>query len=130
ESPCKGTHTQREGRVCVRAVHGSLSLTLTRPSPQQPHTQQEEEEAKEGRWCGRPRCCRHCRHEKLRHLFWLWRLLLLLGFLHSEVPYHSFWLMQLHHRNSCRVTWRLQWIVGSDDCWLECLLCQCQTARL
>ncbi|KAF5217072.1 hypothetical protein ECC02_010103 [Trypanosoma cruzi] len=56
-------HTQRvsEGRVCVRAVHGSLSLTLTRPPPQQqPHTQQQEE-AKEGRWCGRPRCCRHCR---------------------------------------------------------------------
>ncbi|KAF5217729.1 hypothetical protein ECC02_009362 [Trypanosoma cruzi] len=50
-------HTQREseGRVCVRAVHGSLSLTLTRPPQQQPHTQQKEEEAKEGRWCGRPR---------------------------------------------------------------------------
>ncbi|KAF5219589.1 hypothetical protein ECC02_007426 [Trypanosoma cruzi] len=56
-------HTQRvsEIRVCVRAVHGSLSLTLTRPPPQQqPHTQQQEE-AKEGRWCGRPRCCRHGR---------------------------------------------------------------------
>ncbi|ESS55914.1 hypothetical protein TCDM_12590 [Trypanosoma cruzi Dm28c] len=54
------THREREGRVCVRAVHGSLSLTLTRPPPQQqPHTQQEE--AKEGRWCGRPQCCRHCR---------------------------------------------------------------------
>ncbi|KAF5216123.1 hypothetical protein ECC02_011139 [Trypanosoma cruzi] len=56
-------HTQRvsERRVCVRAVHGSLPLTLTRPPPQQqPHTQQQEE-AKEGRWCGRPRCCRHCR---------------------------------------------------------------------
>ncbi|KAF5216134.1 hypothetical protein ECC02_011124 [Trypanosoma cruzi] len=55
-------HTQKvsERRVCVRAVHGSLSLTLTRPPPQQqPHTQQQEE-AKEGRWCGRPRCCRHC----------------------------------------------------------------------
>ncbi|ESS62880.1 hypothetical protein TCDM_09389 [Trypanosoma cruzi Dm28c] len=57
-------HTEREseGRVCVRAVHGSLSLTLTQPPPQQPpHKQQQQEEAKEGRWCGRPRCCRHCR---------------------------------------------------------------------
>ncbi|KAF5215873.1 hypothetical protein ECC02_011398 [Trypanosoma cruzi] len=64
-------HTQRvsERRVCVRAVHGSLSLTLTRPPPQQqPHTQQEEE-AKEGRWCGRPRCCRHCRQLKRWHLY-------------------------------------------------------------
>ncbi|ESS62323.1 hypothetical protein TCDM_10010 [Trypanosoma cruzi Dm28c] len=53
-------HTHREGRVCVRAVHGSLSLTLTRPPPQQqPHKQKQE--AKEGRWCGRPRCCRHRR---------------------------------------------------------------------
>ncbi|KAF5216260.1 hypothetical protein ECC02_010994 [Trypanosoma cruzi] len=55
-------HTQRvsERRVCVRAVHGALSLTLTRPPPQQqPHTQQQE--AKEGRWCGRLRCWRHCR---------------------------------------------------------------------
>ncbi|KAF5216477.1 hypothetical protein ECC02_010744 [Trypanosoma cruzi] len=56
-------HTQRvsERRVCVRAVHGSLSLTLTRPpqQKQQPHTQQKEE-AKEGRWCGRSRCCCHC----------------------------------------------------------------------
>ncbi|KAF5215432.1 hypothetical protein ECC02_011877 [Trypanosoma cruzi] len=63
-------HTQRVGerRVCVRAVHGSLSLTLTRPPPQQqPHTQ--EEEAKEGRWCGRPRCCRHCRLLKRWHLY-------------------------------------------------------------
>ncbi|KAF5216719.1 hypothetical protein ECC02_010463 [Trypanosoma cruzi] len=122
-------HTQREGRACVRAVHGSLSLTLTRPPPQQqPHTQQQEE-AKEGRWCGRPRCCCHCCHEKLCHVFCcLW--LTLLRILHSEIPYHIFWLMQLHHRNSCRVMWRLQWIFGSDDCWLECLLCQCQTARL
>ncbi|KAF5219313.1 hypothetical protein ECC02_007739 [Trypanosoma cruzi] len=125
-------HTQKvsEGRVCVRAVDGSLSLTLTRPPPQQqqPHTQQEEE-AKEGRWCGGPRCCCHCRHEKLCHVFCcLW--LALLRILHSEIPYHIFWLMQLHHRNSCRVVWRLQWIVGSDDCWLRCLLCQCQTARL
>ncbi|KAF5216480.1 hypothetical protein ECC02_010748 [Trypanosoma cruzi] len=56
-------HTQgvSERRVCVRAVHGSLSLTLTRPpqQKQQPHTQQKEE-AKEGRWCGRSRCCCHC----------------------------------------------------------------------
>ncbi|KAF5216330.1 hypothetical protein ECC02_010910 [Trypanosoma cruzi] len=62
-------HTQRVGerRVCVRAVHGALSLTLTRPPPQQqPHTQQEEE-AKEGRWCGRPRCC--CRQLKRWHLY-------------------------------------------------------------
>ncbi|KAF5214678.1 hypothetical protein ECC02_012698 [Trypanosoma cruzi] len=57
-------HTQRvsERRVCVRAVHGALSLTLTRPPPQQqPHTQQQQEEAKEGRWCGRPHCCCRCR---------------------------------------------------------------------
>ncbi|KAF5214303.1 hypothetical protein ECC02_013105 [Trypanosoma cruzi] len=64
-------HTQRvsERRVCVRAVHGALSLTLTRPPPQQqPHTQ--EEEAKEGRWCGRQRwCCRHCRLLKRWHLY-------------------------------------------------------------
>ncbi|ESS58960.1 hypothetical protein TCDM_12341 [Trypanosoma cruzi Dm28c] len=54
------TQREREGRVCVRAVHGSLTLTLTRPPPQpQPHTQQQEE-AKEGRWRGRQRCCRHC----------------------------------------------------------------------
>ncbi|KAF5217048.1 hypothetical protein ECC02_010108 [Trypanosoma cruzi] len=64
-------HTQRgrEGRVCVRAVHGSLSLTLTQPPPQQQHTQQQEE-AKEGRWCGTPRCCRHCCQALPYHLFW------------------------------------------------------------
>ncbi|KAF5219110.1 hypothetical protein ECC02_007965 [Trypanosoma cruzi] len=69
-------HTQRvrEGRVCVRAVHGSLSLTLTRPPPQQqPHTQQKEEEAKEGRWCERPRCCRHCFVRSSCQLCWRWR---------------------------------------------------------
>ncbi|KAF5224636.1 hypothetical protein ECC02_002275 [Trypanosoma cruzi] len=63
-------HTQSERRtsVCVRAVHGSLSLTLTRPPPQQPpHTQQQEAKAKEGRWCGKPRCCRHCRQASLCH---------------------------------------------------------------
>ncbi|KAF5213794.1 hypothetical protein ECC02_013667 [Trypanosoma cruzi] len=71
-------HTQRgsEGRVCVRAVHGALSLTLTRPPPQlQPHTQQEE--AKKGRWCGRLRCCCRCRQVSPYLLFEL--LLLLLG---------------------------------------------------
>ncbi|KAF5216625.1 hypothetical protein ECC02_010578 [Trypanosoma cruzi] len=74
-------HTQRVGerRVCVRAVHGSLSLTLTRPPPQQqPHTQQEEE-AKEGRWCGRQRCCRHCFVCSSYQL--CWRLLSLLSYL-------------------------------------------------
>ncbi|ESS61521.1 hypothetical protein TCDM_10889 [Trypanosoma cruzi Dm28c] len=61
-------HTEREKEVCVRAVRGSLTLTLTRPPPQQqPHTQQEEE-AKEGRWCGRPRCCCHCRPYLRLHL--------------------------------------------------------------
>ncbi|KAF5216231.1 hypothetical protein ECC02_011012 [Trypanosoma cruzi] len=68
------THREREGRVCVRAVHGSLSLTLTRPPPQQqPHTQQQQEEAKEGRWRGRPRCCCHCRLYLRWHLY-EWRL--------------------------------------------------------
>ncbi|ESS55069.1 hypothetical protein TCDM_13481 [Trypanosoma cruzi Dm28c] len=62
------THSEREGRVCVRAVHGSLTLTLTRPPPQ-PHTQQEEE-AKEGRWCGIPRCCCHCCQALPYLLFW------------------------------------------------------------
>ncbi|KAF5216679.1 hypothetical protein ECC02_010516 [Trypanosoma cruzi] len=64
-------HTQRvsERRVCVRAVHGSLSLTLTRTPPQQrPHTQQEEK-AKEGRWCGRPWCCCRCRQALSYHSF-------------------------------------------------------------
>ncbi|KAF5217026.1 hypothetical protein ECC02_010152 [Trypanosoma cruzi] len=119
------TQREREKRVCVRAVHGSLSLTLTRPPPQQqPHTQQQK--AKEGRWCGRPRCCRHCRQVSF-HLFWrLW--LALLRILHSEGPYRICWLMQLRHRKSFRVMWRLQWRVGSDDWWLECLLCQHQTA--
>ncbi|RNC58862.1 hypothetical protein TcCL_ESM03471 [Trypanosoma cruzi] len=92
-------------------------------------TRNNNKKQKKGRWCGGPRCCRHCRHEKLCHVFCcLW--LALLRILHSEIPYRIFWLMQLHHRNSCRVVWRLQWIVGSDDCWLKCLLCQCQTARL
>ncbi|RNC43663.1 hypothetical protein TcCL_NonESM06690 [Trypanosoma cruzi] len=73
------THREREGRVCVRAVHGSLTLTLTRPPPQQqPHTQQEEE-AKEGRWCARPRCCRHCFVCSSYQL--CWRLLSLLLYL-------------------------------------------------
>ncbi|KAF5220114.1 hypothetical protein ECC02_006910 [Trypanosoma cruzi] len=74
-------HTQRmsERRVCVRAVHGSLSLTLTRPTPQQqPHTQQQEEETKEGRWCGRPRCCRHCRQASSYDLFERFLLIVLL----------------------------------------------------
>ncbi|KAF5214904.1 hypothetical protein ECC02_012459 [Trypanosoma cruzi] len=73
-------HTQRvsEGRVCVRAVHGSLSLTLTRPPPQ-PHTQQQEEEAKEGRWCGVSRCCCHCFVYSSYQL--CWRLLSLLLYL-------------------------------------------------
>ncbi|KAF5214228.1 hypothetical protein ECC02_013197 [Trypanosoma cruzi] len=81
-------HTQRvsEGRVCVRAVHGSLSLTLTRPPPQQqPHTQQQEE-AKEGRWCGRPRCCRHCRQSSPLYFSWLWLRLVFL----------SDWLLYFH----------------------------------
>ncbi|KAF5216580.1 hypothetical protein ECC02_010617 [Trypanosoma cruzi] len=95
-------HTQRvsERRVCVRAVHGSLSLTLTRPPPQQqPHTQQEEE-AKEGRWFRRPRCCRRCHQTPPYRLFWLWRLLLLLGFLHSERPRSPWFLMRLQDRES------------------------------
>ncbi|KAF5214186.1 hypothetical protein ECC02_013247 [Trypanosoma cruzi] len=80
-------HTQRvrEGRVCVRAVHGSLSLTLTRPQQQQqPHTQQEE--AKEGRWCGRPRCCRHCLLWSLYCSFYWWRSLVLLCISHPYLP--------------------------------------------
>ncbi|ESS54889.1 hypothetical protein TCDM_13690 [Trypanosoma cruzi Dm28c] len=90
------THTERvsEGRVCVRAVHGSLSLklTLTRPPPQQqPHTQQEK--AKEGRWRGRPRCCRHCRQPSPCHL--LWRLWLVL--------FPSDWLLYFHFCFSSRV---------------------------
>ncbi|KAF5216751.1 hypothetical protein ECC02_010444 [Trypanosoma cruzi] len=80
-------HTQsvREGRVCVRAVHGSLSLTLTRPPPQQQHTQQQEEEAKEGRWCGRPRCCRHFRQASPYHLLWRRRVLFLFVLLHHRL---------------------------------------------
>ncbi|KAF5215989.1 hypothetical protein ECC02_011272 [Trypanosoma cruzi] len=87
-------HTQRvrEGRVCVRAVHGSLSPTLTRPPPQQPHTQQEEE-AKEGRWCGRPRCCRHCHQASPFHLLWRFWLAL----------FPSDWLLYFHFCFSSRV---------------------------
>ncbi|RNC33432.1 nucleolar RNA helicase II, partial [Trypanosoma cruzi] len=46
------THREREGRVCVRAVHGSLSLTLTRPPPQQllPHTQHKKKQKREAVW--------------------------------------------------------------------------------
>ncbi|RNF02281.1 hypothetical protein TcG_11931, partial [Trypanosoma cruzi] len=110
--------------VCVRALHGSPTLTLTRPPPQ-PHTQQQE--SKEGRWCGRPRCCCHCRQASPCHLFSrLWSAVLWI--LQSERPYRICWLMQLHHRKSFRVVWRFQWRVGSDDWWLECLLCQYQTA--
>ncbi|KAF5217989.1 hypothetical protein ECC02_009106 [Trypanosoma cruzi] len=92
-------HTQRVGerRVCVRAVHGSLSLTLTRPPPQpQPHTQQEEE-AKEGRWCGRPRCCRRCRQSSPLYFSWLW---LRLVFLSDWILYFHFvsFLVSLRHR--------------------------------
>ncbi|PBJ76608.1 mucin-associated surface protein [Trypanosoma cruzi cruzi] len=51
----------------------------------QPHTQQQKE-AKEGRWCERPRCCCHCRQASLCHL--VWRLyLVLLPSLHSEGPH-------------------------------------------
>ncbi|KAF5217991.1 hypothetical protein ECC02_009108 [Trypanosoma cruzi] len=83
------THSERvsEGRVCVWVVHGSLSLTLTRPPPQQqPHTQQQQREAKEGRWCGRPRCCRHCRQYSLLYFSWLWLRLVFL----------SDWLLYFH----------------------------------
>ncbi|KAF5218337.1 hypothetical protein ECC02_008708 [Trypanosoma cruzi] len=83
--------------------------------------------AKEKRWCGRLRCRCHCRQDSSCHLLWrLW--LALLWIPQSERPYHICWLMQLHHRNSFRVVWRLQWRVGSDDWWPERLLCQCQTA--
>ncbi|RNC56405.1 hypothetical protein TcCL_ESM06049, partial [Trypanosoma cruzi] len=84
--------------VCVRAVHGSLSLTLTRPPPQQqqPHTQQEEE-AKEGRWRARPRCRRHCRQSSPLWFSWLWlRLVFLLDWL---LYFHFvFLLLSLHHQ--------------------------------
>ncbi|KAF5214467.1 hypothetical protein ECC02_012934 [Trypanosoma cruzi] len=119
-------HTQRVGerRVCVRAVHGSLSLTLTRPPPQpQPHTQQEE--AKEGRWCGRPRCCRHCRQSSPLYFSWLWLRLVFLSdwMLHFHFV---FLLVSLHHQlldhcSGCRLQcscklryWRhhrLSWMV-------------------
>ncbi|ESS62823.1 hypothetical protein TCDM_09481 [Trypanosoma cruzi Dm28c] len=80
-----GGHTQREGRVCVRAVHGSLSLTLTRPPPQQQHTKQQEE-AKEGRWCGGPRCCHHCRQSSALWFSWPW----------LRLVFSSDWLLYFH----------------------------------
>ncbi|KAF5217988.1 hypothetical protein ECC02_009105 [Trypanosoma cruzi] len=93
-------HTQRvsERRVCVRAVHGSLSLTLTRPSPQQqPHTQQQEE-AKEGRWCGRLRCCCHCFVYSPYQLWfsWLWLRLVFLSDWH--LYFHFVFLVSLRHQ--------------------------------
>ncbi|RNC39177.1 hypothetical protein TcCL_NonESM11503 [Trypanosoma cruzi] len=89
------THTEREGRVCVRAVHGSLSLTLTRPPPQQqPHTQQQEE-AKEGRRCGRPRCFRHCRQASSYHLRWQYLLIGVLPHWPWELGGHHY--LQDHH---------------------------------
>ncbi|KAF5216997.1 hypothetical protein ECC02_010180 [Trypanosoma cruzi] len=108
-------HTQRvsEGRVCVRAVHGSLSLTLTRPPPQpQPQTQQQEEEAREGRWCGRPRCCRHCRQSSPLYFSWLW---LRLVFPSDWLLYFHFvfLLLSLHHQLL-------------DHCWGCRLQCYCQ----
>ncbi|RNC33298.1 hypothetical protein TcCL_Unassigned04019 [Trypanosoma cruzi] len=98
---CKGTHTQREGRVCVRAVHGSLSLTLTRPPPQQPHTQ-EEEEAKKGRWCGRPRCCCPCRQSSPLQFSWLRPSLVLPSDWHLYFHF-VFLFVSLHHQllNDC-----------------------------
>ncbi|RNC31997.1 hypothetical protein TcCL_Unassigned05440 [Trypanosoma cruzi] len=118
-------HTEREKEECVCGRCTALSLTLTRPPPQQ---QQQEEEAKEGRWCGRPRCCCHCRHEKLCHLFWLWRLLLLLGFLHSERQPSPRCLMLLQKRNSYCALRFFHWRVFSSHFWPDCLLCHRQTA--
>ncbi|ESS60734.1 hypothetical protein TCDM_11727 [Trypanosoma cruzi Dm28c] len=71
------THRERRKSVCAGGACLSLTLTLTRlpPQPQQPQQQQE---AKEGRWCGRPRCCCHCRQPlSPYHLFERRRLSLL-----------------------------------------------------
>ncbi|ESS63286.1 hypothetical protein TCDM_08938 [Trypanosoma cruzi Dm28c] len=73
------THTERRTSVCAGGARLSHTLTLTRPPPQQQPHKQKQEEAKEGRWCGRQRCCRHCRQSSLLYFSWLWPSLVFLS---------------------------------------------------
>ncbi|RNC37981.1 hypothetical protein TcCL_NonESM12819, partial [Trypanosoma cruzi] len=96
-----------------------------------------QEEAKEGRWCGRPRRCCHCRQVSSYHLFGRWWVLLLFEvlprrpwepggyhYLQDHHVIHSGWAAEdwqyshppysgLHHR----YLWSLMMLLFPPDWW-------------